>query len=260
MEWFPEQDMQDYSVIHGYNMKSLAELTIETNPSLTYDPCFNLKQLCSSSSQMLSFGSLISKPSDGSYSISKPKTTTSSSNVQNNVVAERKRRQKLNHQFIALSAMLPCLKKKDKASVLGDAIKYVKQLQERSEVLEEHKKKISVESVVLVKKSHVSAGDGSSSSGENSGDGGYDLQLPEIEARVSKKDVLIRLHCTKQQGVVPKILNEIENLHLSIINTSVLSFGNSTLDVTIISQMDAEFSMTVKDVVRNLRLAFLKFK
>lgn len=124
----------------------------------------------------------------------------------------------------------------DKASVLGDAIKHVKQLQERVKVLEEQTKKRTVESVVLVKKSQVSADDDSSSCDENS-DGGSDSALPEIEARVSDKDVLIRIHCGKQQGVVPKILNEVENLNLSIINSSILPFGNSTLDITIIAQV-----------------------
>ncbi|WCJ32058.1 basic helix-loop-helix (bHLH) DNA-binding superfamily protein [Euphorbia peplus] len=181
------------------------------------------------------------------------------SHAQDHILAERKRREKLSQRFIALSAIVPGLKKMDKASVLGDAIKYLKQLQEKVQVLEEQTKKRSVESVVLVKRSHVSADDDSSSCDENSADGGSDSPFPEIEARVSEKDVLIRIHCDKQQGVVPKIVNEIENLHLSIINSSVLTFGNSTLDITIIAQKDDEFSMAVKDLVKNLRVALLKF-
>ncbi|KAJ9171103.1 hypothetical protein P3X46_019151 [Hevea brasiliensis] len=184
--------------------------------------------------------------------------TRTPSHAQDHILAERKRREKLSQRFIALSAIVPGLKKMDKASVLGDAIKYMKQLQERVKVLEEQTKKRTVESVVLVKKSQLSADDDSSSCDENS-DGGSDSALPEIEARVSDKDVLIRIHCDKQQGIVPKILDEVENLNLSIINSSVLPFGNSTLDITIIAQMEAEISMVVKDLVKNLRVAFLKF-
>ncbi|XP_065875689.1 transcription factor bHLH25-like [Euphorbia lathyris] len=199
------------------------------------------------------------KPSQGSNKRSNCSITRNPSHAQDHILAERKRREKLSQRFIALSAIVPGLKKMDKASVLGDAIKYLKQLQERVQVLEEQTKKRSVESVILVKKSHVSIDDDSSSSDENSADGGSDSVLPEIEARVSEKDILVRIHCDKQQGVIPKILNQIENLHLSIINTSVLPFGNSTLDITIIAQMDAEFSMAAKDLVKNLRLAILKF-
>ncbi|KDP32145.1 hypothetical protein JCGZ_12606 [Jatropha curcas] len=206
------------------------------------------------------FQSLISKAPQGITNNNKRpySMTRSPSHAQDHILAERKRREKLSQRFIALSAIVPGLKKMDKASVLGDAIKYVKQLQERVKVLEEQTKKRTVESVVLVKKSQVSTDDDSSSCDENS-DGGSDSALPEIEARASDKDVLIRIHCDKQQGILPRILNEVENLRLSITNSTVLPFGNSTLDVTIIAQMDTEFSMAMKDLVKNLRLAFLKF-
>ncbi|KAK8485302.1 hypothetical protein V6N13_095943 [Hibiscus sabdariffa] len=191
-----------------------------------------------------------------SYSVSR-----SPSHVQDHILAERKRREKLSQRFIALSAIVPGLKKMDKASVLGDAIKYVKQLQERLKVLEEQTKKRSMESVVFVKKSQLSlsADDESSSCEEISEGQSLDAALPEIEAKVSDNDVLIRIHCEKQKGFVAKILREIEELHLSIVNISVLPFGNSTLDITIVGKKDGEFNMTVKDLVKDLRVALLKF-
>ncbi|OAY35661.1 transcription factor bHLH18 [Manihot esculenta] len=198
------------------------------------------------------------KASQGASNNKKPYSISRTpSHAQEHILAERKRREKLSQRFIALSAIVPGLKKMDKASVLGDAISYVKQLQERVKVLEEQTKTRTVESVVLVKKSQLSADDDSSSSEENS-DGSSDSALPAIEARVSDKDVLIRIHCDKQRGVVPKILNDVENLNLSIINSSVLPFGDSTLDITIVAQMEAEFSKAAKDLVKNLRVAFLK--
>ncbi|XVE82998.1 hypothetical protein DITRI_Ditri16bG0051000 [Diplodiscus trichospermus] len=185
--------------------------------------------------------------------------TRSPSHAQDHILAERKRREKLSQRFIALSAIVPGLKKMDKASVLGDAIKYVKQLQERLKVLEEQTKKRTVESVVFVKKSQLSTEDESSSCEGNSDGQSSDAALPEIEVRVSDNDVLIRIHCEKQKGFAAKILSEIENLHLSVAHSSVLPFGNSTLDMTIIAQKDAEFNMTVKDLVKDLRVALLKF-
>ncbi|XP_022773906.1 transcription factor bHLH18-like [Durio zibethinus] len=185
--------------------------------------------------------------------------TRSPSHAQDHIMAERRRRERLSQRFIALSAIVPGLKKMDKASVLGDAIKYVKQLQETLKVLEEQTKKRTVESVVFVRKSQLSADNESSSCEENSDGRSSNAALPEIEARVSDDDVLIRIHCEKQKGLVAKILIEIENLHLSVVNSSVLPFGNSTLDMTIIAQKDAEFKLTVKDLVKDLRVALLKF-
>ncbi|CAM8959819.1 unnamed protein product [Rhodiola kirilowii] len=120
--------------------------------------------------------------------------------------------EKLSQRFIALSAVVPGLKKADKASVLADAIKYIKQLQERAKILEDQTKSKTVESVVLMKRSKLVIIDGknkpSSFSNETSIQGGLgdDQELPEIEARVCNKDVLIRVHCDNKKGVIEKIL------------------------------------------------------
>ncbi|KAK4743260.1 hypothetical protein SAY87_001261 [Trapa incisa] len=50
------------------------------------------------------------------------------SQTQDHIMAERKWREKLSQHFIAIFALIPGLKKMDKASVLGGAIKYLKQL------------------------------------------------------------------------------------------------------------------------------------
>ncbi|CAN4111994.1 unnamed protein product [Withania somnifera] len=181
--------------------------------------------------------------------------------AQDHIVAERKRREKLSQRFIALSALIPGLKKMDKASVLGDAIKYLKQLQERVQTLEEQTKKKAVESVVFVKKYELYGDGENSSSDENysSGTQAADEALPEIEARISDKDVLIRIHCEKRKGIVEKTVAEIEKLHLLVINTCALSFGACVLDITVIAKMDEEFAMSVKDLVKNLRSALKMF-
>ncbi|KAL5561111.1 hypothetical protein UlMin_030858 [Ulmus minor] len=182
-------------------------------------------------------------------------TNTRLAQAKDHILAERKRREKLSQRFIALSAIVPGLKKMDKASVLGDAIKYMKQLQEKVKALEEQAKKKNVESVVLVNKSQLLV-DGNNSSSE----GNFTNEpLPEIEARFCDKNVLIRIHCEKRQGVLEKTIAEIEKHHLTVTNSSCLTFGTSALDITIIAQMEVEFSLTLKDLVKNLRAAFSLF-
>lgn len=184
------------------------------------------------------------------------------SQAQDHIIAERKRREKLSQRFIALSSIVPGLKKMDKASVLGDTIKYLKQLQEKVTTLEEQTSKKTMESVVFVNKSRLFCdGDNSICSDGDSSNCPSNEPLPEIEARFCDKNVLIRVHCEKRKGVFEKTVSEIEKLHLTIINSSVMTFGTSALDVTIIAQqMDVEFSMSAKDLVKNLRSAFLLFK
>ncbi|KAJ7968362.1 transcription factor bHLH25-like [Quillaja saponaria] len=184
-------------------------------------------------------------------------TSAKLSQTQDHIIAERKRREKLSQRFIALSAIVPGLKKMDKASVLGDAIKYLKQLQEKVKTLEEEQaRKKAVESVVTVKKSQLFA-DANNYLSDSTVP--LEVQLPEIEARFCEKNVLIRVHCEKRKGVPEKTITEIEKLHLTVVNSSVVTFGNCALHITIVAQMDVEFSMTLKDLVRNLSSAFKSF-
>ncbi|KAF3439131.1 hypothetical protein FNV43_RR17406 [Rhamnella rubrinervis] len=180
----------------------------------------------------------------------------SPSQANSHVIAERNRREKLNQRFSILSSVVPGLKKMDKASVIGDTIKYVKYLQQRLKTLEEEATKDTAESVVLVKRFRVSASGREISSSDEDFVGCSDNPLPEIEVRALDKDVLIRIRCKKNQEYLVKILSEIEKLHLMIVNSSVLHFGNS-FDITIVARMDLEFCMKMKDLARNLRSAVI---
>nr|QXF29983.1 bHLH18-like protein [Eleocharis dulcis] len=176
---------------------------------------------------------------------------------QEHILAERKRREKLSQRFIALSKIVPGLKKMDKASVLGDAIKYLKQLQDKVQDLEAQSTKRTVESAVIIKKSqfHSDDAENNSSSNENYNQGSISKGLPEIEAKMSEQTVLIKIHCEKRKGALVKILAEIEALGLSITSTNVMPFASSCIDITVMAQVDEEFSTSVKDVVKKLNQA-----
>ncbi|XP_071729911.1 transcription factor bHLH25-like [Rutidosis leptorrhynchoides] len=185
------------------------------------------------------------------------KSTTKVAPAQDHILAERKRREKLSQRFIALSALVPGLKKMDKASVLGDAIKHMKTLQEKVKTLEEQmKKRPNTESVVFVKRYELLADSIESSSSD---DGPLHDQLPEIEARFFGNNVLIKIHCEKKAGAFEHILAEIGKLHLSVTNSTALTFADCALDITIIAKIDKEFAMTMKDLVKNLRFAIKQF-
>ncbi|KAL8234639.1 hypothetical protein R6Q59_020739 [Mikania micrantha] len=143
----------------------------------------------------------------------------------------------------------------DKASVLGDAIEYMKNLKERLKILEEQtSKQANIESArfeIATDGGEISSSDGNISC--------FSEQLPEIKARFIGNDVLIRIHCEKKPGVVGKTFAEIEKLHLSVINSSAVIFANCMLHIIVIAQMDKDFTMTMKDFVRNLHLTLNQF-
>jgi len=120
----------------------------------------------------------------------------------------------------------------DKASVLGDAIKYMKQLQARLETLEEQaedNKKAG--STVQVKRSIIFTNNDDDSNSNNQ-------PLPEIEVRVSSKDVLIKIQCDKHSGRAATVLGQLENLNLTVQSSTFLPFGNNIVDVTIVAQVN----------------------
>ncbi|KAH6833140.1 hypothetical protein C2S53_003004 [Perilla frutescens var. hirtella] len=157
-------------------------------------------------------------------------------------LAERKRREKLSQKFIALSSLVPGLKKMDKASVLEDAIEYMKHLEEKVKGLEEKAKKITaMESVIFIIKK------------DDDDDDDDDPALPVMEARFCEKELLISIHCERRKGVLEKIVGEIEKLHLSVVNSSVMAYGHSSLSITVIAEKNEEANMSMEQLKKNLR-------
>ena len=120
--------------------------------------------------------------------------------------------------------------------MVTEAINYVKQLEERVKRLEEDIKKKDTGSVSTIRRSHILI-DKDTAIGEMKTEECYgrNESLVEVEARVIGNEVLIKIHCGMQEGIVVNIMSQLQLLHLSITTTNVLPFGN-TLDIAIIAQ------------------------
>ncbi|KAF7050719.1 hypothetical protein CFC21_059040 [Triticum aestivum] len=187
-------------------------------------------------------------------------STKSRPYAQDHIMAERKRREKINQRFIELSAVIPGLKKMDKGTILADATRYVKELQERVKYLEaaggNHR---SVETVVLVRKPRCLVGsDGEACPGFFSAAGmpANRSQLPEIEAKLSEDNVMVRIHCEiNGKGLVARVLAEVEQLHLRIVHNDVMPFTASTVIITTMAKVEEGFTVNTEEIVGRLNSA-----
>ncbi|KAG0521923.1 hypothetical protein BDA96_08G203700 [Sorghum bicolor] len=185
---------------------------------------------------------------------------TSPGPVQDHIIAERRRREKINQRFIELSTVIPGLKKMDKATILGDAVKYVRELQEKVKGLEEDGAaggSGSIQSAVLVTKQQCHMSEDEAMASSHGGSGGADggMQLPEIEARLSERSVLLRIHCYSARGLLVRVISEVEQMQLSITHTNVMPFPASTAIITITAKVEEGFNATVDEIVRRINSA-----
>ncbi|KAL5072421.1 hypothetical protein RYX36_011405 [Vicia faba] len=142
----------------------------------------------------------------------------------------------LKERFLALSAAIGLKKTKlDKASILDKAKHYVKQLEERMKDLEQEVKSNTCSNNCETSTSIV----------------------PDVEVEVLQKEILLTIHCEKQKNVMLKILTHLENVHLSVVSSSVLQFGKSTLDITIVAQMRDGYNISIEELVKTLIIVIM---
>ncbi|MCD7466267.1 hypothetical protein HAX54_002825 [Datura stramonium] len=165
--------------------------------------------------------------------------------AQEHLLAERKRRQKISKLFVSLASLLPGLNKMDKASILEGATNLIRQLGERAETTEDHTKtnneKEDSSIDMMMKSSSL---------------------LPQVEVKSSEEELLITillLYPKKQQkGIIDQILSTIQRFHLTIKTSSFMPFGSTSMHITVIAQMNAEFCETTDFLAKKLRSSIIK--
>ncbi|KAK1422090.1 hypothetical protein QVD17_24970 [Tagetes erecta] len=280
-------DTVDNISVDSYSSESYTENMKLIDQSFSTDqqpeikpPCFQEKRsqtseplistlLPSSNTFTISFGNINSKNKNDILGLEAannaakvPTTGRNLVQVQDHVMAERKRREKLNQNLISLSSLLPNLKKTDKASVLEDASNYIKELQDRVTELEgltNTKKKQDVQECFISSKRSriISFGDGHSESEIDSRESADPWRSsPEIEVqKLGSNIVLVRIQCQKNISFFVNALTHMEKLGLSIISSSAMPFAKTNILITIVAKIEDAFCMTTKELTKNLQQA-----
>lgn len=155
-----------------------------------------------------------------------------------NLVTERNRRHRIKDGLFALRSLVPKISKMDRASIVGDAIEYIKELETNVQELQDELKRLedndskSHEDEVEVCKPKREY--------EHSPTNGDDLvsialdRKTEVQVEVHQigaKDFLIKLVCGKKQGGFLRIMETVDSLGLQVLDANVATCNGIVLNV-----------------------------
>ncbi|KAA8525713.1 hypothetical protein F0562_007568 [Nyssa sinensis] len=140
---------------------------------------------------------------------------------QNHVEAERQRREKLNHRFYALRSVVPNVSKMDKASLLADAVTYIKELKAKIEDLEikvrvESQKRKMVAFDMHETQSTSTTGDHTQRSSTSYGAIGMD-----VDVKILGSDAMIRVQCPDVNYPSARLMDALRDLEFRVHHASV---------------------------------------
>lgn len=141
----------------------------------------------------------------------------------NHVEAERQRREKLNQRFYALRAVVPNISKMDKASLLGDAIAYITELQKKLHDLESDKERASSSEAKLSTETGAC--------------------IPSIDIDAGSDEVTVKVSCQLDAHPISRFIRGIKDAQATIVDAQFAS-GNDKVFHTFVVKSDAPERLT----------------
>ncbi|XP_064945941.1 transcription factor ABORTED MICROSPORES-like isoform X2 [Musa acuminata AAA Group] len=196
----------------------------------------------------------------------RPARRSGKQHCSKNLFAERKRRKKLNDRLFALRALVPKITKMDRASILGDAIEYVmdlqKQVKDLQDELEEtnqedagHDKQIGSNLHNSNSQMDVPIANGwtdhddsennprpvaAADDNKPSSDKGQQME-PQVEVRqLEANEFFVKVLCEHKQGGFARLMEAMSSLGLEVTNASVTSYESLVLNVFRVERRDAQ--------------------
>ncbi|XVF51207.1 hypothetical protein PTKIN_Ptkin04bG0166000 [Pterospermum kingtungense] len=151
----------------------------------------------------------------------------------NHVEAERQRRERLNHRFYALRSVVPNVSKMDKASLLSDAVSYIKELRSKIDELEI---KLRVQSQKS-KLNAIDVFDNQSTASEIDNtrpSSHYGLKTMEVDVKIVGSEAMIRVQSPDVHFPAARLMNALRDLELHVHHASISNVNQLALQDVVI--------------------------
>ncbi|KAJ7962595.1 transcription factor bHLH13 [Quillaja saponaria] len=139
----------------------------------------------------------------------------------NHVEAERQRREKLNQRFYALRAVVPNISKMDKASLLGDAIAYINELQAKLKIMEAERERY-----------------GNTSDANPRAE--IQNQVPDVDIQASRDEVIVRVSCPLDSHPVARVIQAFKDSQITVVESKLVAGNDSVFHTFVIKTQGSE--------------------
>ncbi|XP_045788254.1 transcription factor MYC1 isoform X1 [Trifolium pratense] len=165
----------------------------------------------------------------------KPLTGTTQTPM-NHVEAERQRREKLNHRFYALRAVVPNVSRMDKASLLSDAVDYINELKSKIKDLESEKKRESkkVKMETMDNQSTMTTSTVVDQKRPNS------VNALDIDVKIIGNDAMIRVQSENVNHPGVRLMSALRNLDFQVHHANISCVNHVMLQDVVVVQIPKE--------------------
>ncbi|KAF3431922.1 hypothetical protein FNV43_RR26658 [Rhamnella rubrinervis] len=152
-----------------------------------------------------------------------------------NLATERNRRKRINDGLFTLRSLVPKITKMDRATIVGDAVEFIKELQKEEKELQEKLRIMEEEdcqkrkaefmiSPSVTEKGCISCLPGSSTSGSK-------VETKVVVNQIGQKDCFIKLFCKQKRGGFVRLMEVIDSLGLQVVNANVTTFNGTVQNI-----------------------------
>ena len=166
------------------------------------------------------------------------KPTSGRESPLNHVEAERQRRERLNHRFYALRSVVPNVSKMDKASLLADAVAYIKELRAKVDELEAKLREQGRKSKVVYNVYDNNQSTGSTimmpTSSSTTHHLGININIMDVDVKIVGSEAMIRVQCPDINYPAAKLMDVLRDLEFHVHHASVSSVRETMLQDVVV--------------------------